>query len=407
MKILEINSVCGITSTGRICTDLAELLIARGDTCYVTHGREPVPEKYRPIAVRIGTDVDMKLHGVQTRLFDRHGFASRRATLRFLDWVRSYDPDLIHLHNLHGYYLQVELLFDYLKQAGKPVVWTLHDCWSFTGHCPHFVSDNCFQWKTGCTGSCCRSKEYPTVWFGAGNTAENFQRKKAAFTGVRNLTLITPSKWLADLTRESFLQDYPVKVIPNGIDRTVFSPMKSDLRQRLGIAPDDIMVLGVANGWGQRKGLDDFIQLSKMVDKNVKIVLVGMNEKQAKNMPPQMIGVTHTHSIQELAQYYSAADVFLNPTHEDTFPTTNLEALACGTPVVTYRTGGSPESLDETCGIVVDAAPEQLMHAITAALSLRAEDCISRSRQYDKTTRFLEYLNLYDEVTRHGNEFSN
>ena len=150
MKVLMINSVCGIRSTGRICTDIAEELEKQGHDVKIAYGRETVPEKYQKYAVRIGTDLDVKLHGIKTRLFDRHGFGSKRATKKFIKWVEEYDPDVIHLHNLHGYYINIKILFDYLKKANKKVVWTLHDCWAFTGHCTHFDFVGCNKWKCKC-----------------------------------------------------------------------------------------------------------------------------------------------------------------------------------------------------------------------------------------------------------------
>ena len=205
MKVLQINSVCGRGSTGRIATDLADILAQQGHSCRIAYGRDTVPEKYQDIAVRIGSDWDVRLHGVETRLFDAHGFGSSRATSRLLEWVRNYDPDVIHLHNIHGYYINIELLFDYLKQAGKPVIWTLHDCWAFTGHCSYFSAAGCEQWKTGCGGGCPLKGDYPQC-IGLSRSKQNLLRKQAAFSGVPDLTVVTPSRWLAGLVKQSFLQ---------------------------------------------------------------------------------------------------------------------------------------------------------------------------------------------------------
>ena len=392
MKVLQINSVCGRGSTGRIATDLADILKAGGHRCKVAYGRETVPEKYGDIAVRIGTDWDVRLHGVETRLLDAHGFGSRAATARFLDWVREYDPDIIHLHNIHGYYLNVELLFDYLKQAGKPIVWTLHDCWAFTGHCAYFTAAGCTQWKTGCGGRCPQKSGYPQC-LGLGQSRRNFDRKRNIFTGVSNLTLVTPSHWLAGLAGESFLREYPVRVIPNGIDLNVFCPTYGDFRKRHHLE-GKILLLGVASVWDDRKGLRDFIKLSGMLDSRYQIVLVGLSKAQLRRLPPNITGISKTADTQELAEIYSAADVFLNPTHEDNFPTTNLEALACGTPVITYRTGGSPEAVDGTCGLVVACKAENIV-SMLGRVPNDPEACLARARQYDKRQRFQEYLNLY------------
>lgn len=394
MKVLQINSVCGRGSTGRIAADLADLLAAQGHECRIAYGRDTAPERYQDIAVKIGSEWDNRLHGVETRLFDAHGFGSKRATARFLDWVKAYDPDLIHLHNIHGYYLQVELLFDYLKQAGKPVIWTLHDCWAFTGHCAYFTAAGCEQWKSGCSGSCPQTGEYPRC-AGWSRSRENFLRKQAAFTGVPNLTIVTPSQWLAGLVRQSCLREYPVQVIPNGIDLTIFRPMDGDFRAKHGLVGKQVL-LGVANVWDARKGLQDFIKLSALLTADQQIVLVGLTNEQIQTLPPNILGIARTSSVQELAEIYSAADVFLNPTHEDNFPTTNLEALACGTPVITYRTGGSPEAIDATCGLTVDCAPKALLEAINR-LDVKKEDCLKRAGLYDKTQRFMEYVSLYEQ----------
>lgn len=395
MKVLQINSVCGRGSTGRIAVDLADVLAEQGHTCRIACGRDAVPEKYQDIAVRVSSDWDVRLHGLETRLFDAHGFGSRRATARFLDWVRDYDPDVIHLHNIHGYYINVELLFDYLKQAGKPVVWTLHDCWPFTGHCAYFTAAGCAAWKTRC-GACPQRGAYPRCLF-PGNAGRNQDRKRAAFLGVPGLTLVTPSHWLAGLAGESFLRDYPVRVIPNGIDLNVFRPTDGSFRARHGLEGKTLL-LGVAGVWDQRKGLEDFLALAGLLDERFRIVLVGLSDNQRRGLPENVLGIGRTDSVRELAELYSTADVFLNPTHEDNFPTTNLEALACGTPVITYDTGGSPEALDGTCGVVTkEPTPRALLDAL-GRLRASPEDCLRRAALFDKKQRFLEYTALYQEL---------
>lgn len=342
MKILMVNSFCGIGSTGRICTDLADVLIEKGHDVKIAYGRESVPDKYKNIAVRIGTDLDVKLHGMQTRLFDTHGFGSKSATKRFIEWAESYDPDVLHLHNIHGYYINIEMLFEWIKKRPKMrVIWTLHDCWAFTGHCVHFTMVKCTQWKTHC-GYCPQKRTYPRCDLFS-NCRNNSDRKKAAFTGVKNMTLVTPSKWLAGLVKESFLKEYLVKVINNGIDTSVFKPTPSDFRKRYHLENKKI-ILGVASVWDERKGLNDFINLSKMLDEDYKIVLVGLSEKQMREVPDSILKIQRTNSTKELAEIYTVADVFFNPTYEDNYPTVNLEAQACGTPVITYDSGGSGES---------------------------------------------------------------
>lgn len=354
MKVLFINSVCGIGSTGRICTDFAQQLEAEGNEVKIAYGRKgTVPEQFQKYAVRIGTDFDCKMHAIQTRLFDTHGFGSKHATKEFLKWAEEYKPDLLWLHNLHGYYINVEMLFDWIKKHPEmQVKWTLHDCWAFTGHCSHFAMVKCKQWKSHCL-YCSQLRRYPAC-FAMSSVSKNFERKRKAFTGVKNMTLITPSKWLADLTRQSFLKEYPVEVHYNTIDTSIFKPTPSDFRERYGLQ-DKIIVLGVANVWEDRKGLFDFYKLAEMLDDRYAIVLVGLSEKQIKNLPKSIKGIQRTNSPQELAAIYTAADVFVNPTYEDNYPTVNLEAQACGTPVITYDTGGCRETIHTDSAKVVEA----------------------------------------------------
>lgn len=358
-----INSVCGIGSTGRICAELAENLESQGYEAKIAYGREDVPEAYQKYAVRIGTGLDVALHGLKSRLRDGHGLGSRRATRKFLAWAEAYHPDLLWLHNLHGYYLNYELLFAWIKRHPEMEVrWTLHDCWSFTGHCTYFTAAGCEQWKTHCS-RCGQKDRYPTSWL-RDDCRRNFDRKKASFTGVKSMTLLTPSHWLDGLVRESFLREYPVEVRHNRIDTTIFRPTPSDFRRRHGLEEKKI-VLGVASVWDDRKGLQDFVKLSEMLDERFAIVLVGLTKRQRVRMPARIISLPRTNRPRELAEIYTAADVFVNPTHEDNYPTVNLEAEACGTRVITYRVGGSPESVPEK-NVVECGDLEGLSHAVDA-----------------------------------------
>lgn len=366
MKYLFINTVAGNTSTGTITANLCRKLTREGNECVLAYGRWKVNcddvKTYR-----IGTDLDYKVHGLMTRFFDLQGFCSTAATKKFVSWIKEYDPDVIWLHNLHGYYINVEILFEYLKSCKKEIRWTLHDCWAFTGHCTYFTMVKCDQWKQHCR-KCPQLREYPACYVFS-NVSRNFDRKKKAFTGVENLTLITPSQWLADLTRESFLKCYPVKVIHNTIDKNIFKPIESDFRRKNGIE-DKIMLLGVANGMDKWKGLPDFIKLSKMLNDQYVIVLVGVKEKDIDSLPDNVIGLAKTNNQKELAGIYSTADLFLNLTHQDNYPTVNLEAQACGTPVVTYRVGGSPESVPDE-NVVEERDFKGLMERINNLNSLK------------------------------------
>lgn len=342
MKIVEINTVCGIGSTGRICTDIAKILEENHHECKIAYGRGIVPDEYKKYAIKIGNKFDVYLHAGLSRIFDNVGFYSKHATKKFIKWLKDYDPDIIHLHNIHGYYINLKILFNYLKKCNKKIIWTLHDCWSFTGHCSHFDYIKCNKWRD-CCNHCPQKNEYPkTILFD--NSNKNFILKKQLFTGIKNLTIVTPSQWLANLVKQSFLKYYDVKVIYNGIDLNVFKPTPSNFRQKYNIE-NKFVILGVANIWTQRKGLNDFIELSKILDNKFQIVLVGLNQEQLKEIPKNIIGIEKTNSTIELAQIYSTANVFVNFTYEDNYPSVNLEAQACGTPVITYDTGGSIESV--------------------------------------------------------------
>lgn len=385
MKVLQINSVCGIRSTGRICTDIADVLTANGHECKIVYGRETVPEKYKKYAVRIGSNTDVKLHALESRLFDNSGFGSKKATNDFIKWVKEYDPDVIHLHNIHGYYINIEILFNYLKSCNKRIIWTLHDCWPFTGHCSYFTMVKCEQWKAHCS-YCVQKHCYPSSIL-ADHCKSNFERKRALFSGIKDMTLITPSKWLADLVSESFLKKYPVKVIHNGIDLSVFKPTESDLRKKYGLT-DKKVILGVASVWDERKGLDDFIKLSDLLDRQYQIVLIGLSDRQLKKMPDNVIGIKRTDSVTELAQWYTTADVFLNLTYEDNYPTVNLEAQACGTPCITYRTGGSVESVPEEN--IVDAGDISTIKSMLTNSQLSISD-----NDLSLNTAIGDYISVY------------
>lgn len=399
MKVLQINSVCGVGSTGRIATDIHNMLIEQGHDSYIAYGRDL--QKNCDNAIKIGTKTDNYLHVAKTRIFDKHGFGSKQATKEFINKVVDIDPDIIHLHNIHGYYINIEILFNYLKEANKPVVWTLHDCWSFTGHCAYFDYVKCDKWREGCY-DCVQKNSYPSSIL-IDNSKRNYRFKKEVFTGVKNLTLITPSNWLSDLVGESFLKRYQVKTINNGIDLDVFKPSKSDFKQRYNIN-EKFVILGAASTWDNRKGLKYFYELSEMLREDEVIILVGLTKKQLEKLPKNIIGITRTNNIKELAEIYSTADVFVNPTLEDNFPTTNIEALACGTPVVTFDTGGSPEIIDERTGFVIEKGDILKLCNATRKIKLNSKEnyineCITRANAlYDKSKKFNEYIDLYKRL---------
>lgn len=341
MKIVQINTF-PYKATGHIMMDIHKILTEQGYDSYVCWGRGRQANNDHEIV--IADDIGVKFHGIYTRLLDKTGFASRRATKKLLRRLDEIKPDIIHLHNIHGYYLNIELLFNYIREHDINVVWTLHDCWSMTGHCAWFDMCGCEKWKTGCF-NCEQLGTYPASK-GFDNSKWNWNKKKALFTSL-NLTIVTPSQWLRDIVMNSYLKNYRCEVINNGIDLNIFKPTEnSEIKkvQKKYDLDDRKIVLGVASEWTPRKGLLDFIKLSEMMQ-DIQFVVVGLTERQIKEMPQNIKGIKRTENQRELVALYTIADVFFNPTYEDNFPTTNLEALACGTPVITYDTGGSPEEI--------------------------------------------------------------
>lgn len=361
MKVVLINTVANTGSTGKIVTALYRKLEQESEDVCIVYGRgkcDPSIKSYKT-----GSGMDFLLHVLRNFFRGESGFGSVAATRKLIAYLEEEKPDIIHLHNIHGFYLQCEILFEYIKEKNIPVIWTLHDCWPFTGHCAFFDYAGCGKWETSCE-KCSRHRSvYPYALF-CDNSKEAYERKKAAFQGVKDLTIVTPSRWLKELVEKSFLKDYPVKVIYNGINLKAFFPEEDKKNPS-----DRYIILGVANVWEKRKGLVYFKKLAKMLDERYRIVLVGLNPFQRIGLKltrySRITAVGRTQSVDELRRLYSSSAVYVNTTLEDNFPTTNLEALSCGTPVVTFRTGGSPESVDEDCGIVVEKGNvEELKKAI-------------------------------------------
>jgi len=399
MKVLQINPVCGIGSTGRIVTDIHKLLLEEGHESVIAYGRGEAINCDNTI--KIGNNVDFYKHALKTRLFDKHGFGSKKATEDFIDKIINYNPDIIHLHSIDGYYLNIEILFTFLKKYNKPVVWTLHICWAFTGHCAYFDYANCNKWETHCQ-KCPEKKSYPKSIF-IDNSYNNYEKKKKLFTGLDKLTLVTPSEWLAKLVKRSFLKEYPVKVINNGINLSVFKPIPSNFRERHNLT-NKFIILGVANKWDRRKGFEYFVELSKLIGPDEAIVLVGLSKNQLKHLPRNIIGITRTNNVKELAEIYTSANVFFNPTLEENFPTVNLESQACGTPVISFNTGGSIETIDDTTGFIVEKG--DLENTIKIIRKIKSEGkekysefCIKRANKYyNKDDKFQEYIELYKSL---------
>lgn len=401
MRIAQINMM-HTGSTGKIMFGIADCTRRAGNAaktyspvCYVRHG------KMEKTAVDgheyFGFAKENMQHYAFARLCAVENLGSVFGTLQLLHQLRRFKPDVIHLHNLHNDTLHLPLLLSFIKRRKLRVVWTLHDCWAITGRCAHFAMAGCSKWQEGC-GRCPQIRQYPRAYVDL--THLMWQLKKKWFTGVENMVLVAPSQWLADVVRRSYLQQYPIRVIHNGIDLDVFRPTESDFRVRYGCA-DRKIVLGVAFDWDRRKGLDVFADLSARLPADYQIVLVGGNETTDRQLPANVISIHRTQDQRELAAIYTAADVFVNPTREEVLGLVNLEALACGTPVVTFDTGGSPECIDATCGIVVpcddvDAMQKAIIHAVED-VSFPQEACIRRARRFEQAERFAEYTGLYQE----------
>lgn len=405
LNLFQINVTANWGSTGKIAEQINLAAAAQGWETYIAYGR--MANTSASTLIKVGNRCDQLWHGIESRLLDRHGLASRWATLQLVRKIDELRPDVIHLHNIHGYYLNYPILFDYLKQAGIPVVWTLHDCWAFTGHCSHFVTAGCERWKTGCHDCPLLRKEYPVAWL-RDRSRRNYEQKRETFLGVERLVLAPVSQWLAELAQESFLGSYPIQCIQNGIDLKQFAPCgeRGEVLKKWGIDPNKKVVLGVASVWDKWKGLDDMMALRQHLSKDYTIVLVGVNDKQKASLPKGIVGISRTNNVRELAELYSAADVYVNPTYADTFPTTNLEALACGTPVVTYRTGGSPEAISPETGVVVEQADVQGMAEAIRSICDKGKDhytevCRKRAEEhFDKDKCFEKYVELYEALIR-------
>ena len=344
VRLLQINVVANSGSHGRIVEEIGRLAIDRGWESYVAYGRYAKTSSSH--LVRIGNMWDERLHAIESRLLDNHGLASKHATRVLIEKIISIQPDIIHLHNIHGYYINYPILFQFLVAYNKPVVWTLHDCWPFTGHCTHFEYERCYKWKVFCH-DCQFKNVYPSSLF-LERSKRNYEFKKKYFTSLDNLTLIPVSDWLGGHLKESFLRNQKIQVVHNGIDINTFKPIDVNREE------DRFELLGVASNWKMRKGLPDIIELRKILPSNYHITIIGLSKKEIVNLPIGITGVERTNNVEELVHYYNKADVLVNPTYEDNFPTINLEALACGTPVITYRTGGSPEAVDDKTGLVID-----------------------------------------------------
>ena len=397
LTLVQVNSV-NYGSTGGIMIHIGEMLKTQGGTCYYALPNS-LENRKKSLAkvINIGTRFDRKIHRKLGKYFGLHGYFSIISTFIFLSTLNKIHPDIIHLHNLHIDYVNLPLLFGYLKRKKVIVVWTLHDCWAFTGQCPHFSAVGCTKWKTGCF-ACPQYREYPESKIDI--TKFMYKMKKNWFTGLSNVTLVTPSYWLARCVHDSFLSEYPVKVIANGVDLEVFKPVTSSFCAQ-NECEDKYVVLGVSLGWNYKKGLDIFIDLANILPDDFQIVLVGLSEEQKKQVPENCILLGPTTNVEELVSIYSAADIFLNPSKEETMGLVTVEALACGTPVIVSNLTAVPEIVTPECGIVVtEYSSEAFALEIRKKPKFSLEQCRKQAYKYEKQSKFKEYLDLYSSIAK-------
>ena len=464
MRIAQINVVASL-STGRIAVQLCRLANEVGHKTLLCHSRDHAPADIASYVVgsrenvlvrkalarlsghrdffsriiaallrkidgsRLSIMLNTYTHIALARLTDRAGFFSHGATRRLVRQLKRFKPDLIHLHNLHGYYLHLPTLFRYLKEIDVPVVWTLHDCWAYTGHCAYYTmaknapplqakrrraqqeTVGCDRWTAGC-GQCVLKRSYPASLF-RDQSARNWQEKRELFRGVKHMVLTTPSEWLRDEVKHSFLKDYPVYALPNGVDLSVFTPcadgrFMEDVARSYGL--DSIgekkLVLSVAAVWDERKGLEDLIELAQKLGPEYCVAAVGLDEYQIGALPHNTVmGVRRTGNVNDLCALYTAADVYVSTSREETMGMTLVEALACGTQVICYDATAMPEIVTEDVGEVVAVGDVDALAASVRRLCESPKqdaDCLARAAEYESSKRFQAYMRLYENMYRHS-----
>jgi len=398
MKIIEINGT-NYSSTGNIMMNIASQARNESFEVFTCCKNSKKSQQFNyDNQIYIGTRIERIISEKLAEYTGYHNYFNVFGTYSFINKLKEIKPDLIHLHVVHDTYINLSMLFKYIKEYNIPVIWTFHDCFAFTGRCPYFELANCFKWKEECY-ECPQLSKYPETKIDKSKLLWN--KKKEWFSNISNLTIVTPSKWLANYAKQSFLKENHIEVINNGIDLNVFKKVDNNFKYKYNLE-NQYIVLGVGYIWSERKGLDAFIELSKRLPKEYQIVLVGTNGQVDKLLPNNIISIHRTYNVQELVEIYNAADVFVNPTLEDNFPTVNIESLACGTPVITYKTGGSPESIDNKCGIVVEQRDidglENAIYSICENKEKYSKHCIEKAKEYDAKLKFKEYVDLYKKV---------
>lgn len=397
MRILQINTF-PYKATGSLMMSIHEELKNQGIDSYVVWGRGRKPENTTEYTIE--DKVGMICHGLFTRITDRTGFASVRATKKLIKYINDIKPTIVHLHNIHGYYVNIEMLLNYLKKNNISVVWTLHDCWPMTGHCAYFSMVGCEKWKSGCH-TCPQLSTYPASKF-LDSSKWNWKKKKKLYEGL-DLSVVTVSQWLKAIVEESILKDAKIHTIYNGVNSTTFRYKKSFFREKYNIK-ESFVVLGVASEWTERKGLSDFIDLADWLPVNYTIVLVGLTKNQINSISSKrIIPLPRTSNIEELVEIYSSANVFFNPSVEETMGMTTIEAMLCGTPSVVYNATALPEVLRDMPELIVE--PHDLEGAIAAFKKIQSGeynnvDFVNIGRKYSIKSQNDAYLKLYNLIGR-------
>ena len=404
MKVLQINAY-GNFSTGKIAQGIALECNSSNIENLFLYGRN---ECANPSvnSKKIASSFSCKFHFLMSRVFDRTGFYSYFQTKKIVKEIQKYHPDIIHLHIIHGYYCNIKVLFKYLANCGVPIIWTFHDCWAYTGHCAYYLSAKCYKWKTQCN-RCTEKMTYPRS-FVFSQSKRNFIDKKKLFTSIKNLTIVANCDWLKSETLDSFFKDYKVIAINNGVDQNVFK-YNQEARYKLFGETKKTIVLTIANKWDIRKGLLDVIEVYKKLDSDrFTFVVVGLTPEDWRlynyDVPESFIVVNRTSNQKELSDYYSSADYFLCLSHEDTCPTTIIESISCGTPVLTYSIGGCSEAIVD--GITGKTFLENDTDAIACFLSrlpaFKRKECIDIGKKYDSKKCFAKYIDLYRDSLKNS-----
>lgn len=398
MKVLQINAVIDFGSTGRICAEISDYLNRNGDECHIAHSKGiSCPTSYR-----IGTFFDVKLHGLFSRFFGMQAYFSRYETKKLLNYIMQLKPDVVHLHNLHGNYVNLNLLLNYLVKNDIPTVITLHDCWFYTGKCVHYTVDKCYKWKTGCQ-NCPRLKKDNPSWF-FDRTRKMYEDKKKGFCSIPRLAVVGVSDWITHEAKQSFLSSAKILTkIYNWVDLDVFRPVNTEiLKRKLGLE-NKFILLGIASGWNNNKGLDRFIELSSIIEEDMVIVLVG-NVKKSVELPSNIMNIAEINDADELVEYYSLADVFINLSLEESFGKVVAESLACGTPVIAINSTANAELVGENCGYIMNS--QDIRNILQPILNIKkvgklyySRYCIAfAKRNFNSSDRLQNYYELYKKI---------